>query len=83
MRETWSISACDENISKACCDARQVVHKLSISTPQPELVDGYLLTIAQKYGVQWVPPERPMVGSVVRLALIDPECAGGAGGALD
>ena len=36
----------------------QVIHKLSVSTPSADLVDGYLQTIAQKYNVEWTPPQR-------------------------
>jgi hypothetical protein len=38
--------------------SHQVINKLSIATPHDELVDGYLLTIAEKYGLTYTPPER-------------------------
>ncbi|KAJ3367169.1 Vacuolar protein sorting-associated protein ist1 [Kappamyces sp. JEL0680] len=31
----------------------RIIHKLSISTPDPKLVTQYLKTIAQAYGVEW------------------------------
>jgi vacuolar protein sorting-associated protein IST1 len=34
----------------------KVMKKLVLSTPSPELVDGYLFEIAKGYGVSWNPP---------------------------
>lgn len=44
---------------------QRVIHKLSISTPQEALVNGYLVTIASKYGVSWAPPEHPAEGNFI------------------
>ena len=33
----------------------RVIHKLSVIQPETQLIDGYLMTIAEKYGVQWTP----------------------------
>eukprot|EP00050_Salpingoeca_kvevrii_P016045 m.52092 g.52092 ORF g.52092 m.52092 type:complete len:407 (-) comp6665_c0_seq1:118-1338(-) len=41
----------------------RVVNKLSVAQPKPELVDGYLVAIADKYGLAWRPPPAPLKDS--------------------